>query len=39
MEDKDDDRPLFELLGLSEDDKVIAESDLADYKKSNLKDD
>ena len=39
MEDNDDDRPLFELLGLCDnDDKVIAESDLVDYKKSNSED-
>lgn len=36
MEDKDD-RPLFELFGLCDNDEVIAESDLDDYKKSNLK--
>lgn len=40
MEDNDDDRPLFELLGLCDnDDKVIAESDLDNYKKSHDKED
>lgn len=39
MEDKNDDRPLFELLGLCDnDDKVIAESDLDDYRKSKSED-
>ena len=40
MEDKDGNRPLFELLGLCDnDDKVIAENDLDNYKKSNFKED